>query len=106
MVRVAVGSTNKAKIDAVRKVFSDYYPVVDILSLGVSSSVPSQPVNNETFRGAQHRAEQLRQMDKEASYDYYVGYCAQSLPSSMRMAFPSPSAISPLLCNCTISSIG
>ncbi len=73
MVRVAVGSTNKAKIDAVRKVFSDYYPVVDILSLGVSTSVPSQPVNNETFRGAQHRAEQLKNMDKDASYDYYVG---------------------------------
>jgi inosine/xanthosine triphosphatase len=73
MVRIAVGSTNRAKIEAVRRVFVERYPVVDIVSLGVASSVPSQPVNGQTFEGAQHRAEELRKLDKDGSCRYYVG---------------------------------
>lgn len=56
---VAVGSTNKVKLDAVKVVFQDY-PILDeaiIHSYKVPTEVAEQPLSmNETIRGAKNRA--------------------------------------------------
>lgn len=39
------------------------------MGLEVDSNVPVQPVNEETFRGAQNRAENLRMINRERSLD-------------------------------------
>jgi len=56
---VAVGSTNKVKLEAVKEVFQDY-PLLDeaeITSYKVPTEVAEQPLSlNETIRGAKNRA--------------------------------------------------
>lgn len=55
--RVAVGSTNPVKINAVRAVLARVGVDVDVSGLGVASSVRDQPVGDEeTIRGAMTRA--------------------------------------------------
>lgn len=54
-LKVGVGSTNQAKIDAVTSVFSN--PKYNVQSFSVPSSVSSQPFSEEeTKKGAIHRA--------------------------------------------------
>ncbi|MDA3129760.1 DUF84 family protein [Aliibacillus thermotolerans] len=57
-IKVGIGSTNQAKIDAVTSVFS--YPKYHVQSFSVPSSVSSQPFSEEeTKRGAIHRAREV-----------------------------------------------
>ncbi len=53
---VAVGSTNRIKIEAVRTVFERVYGDIRITSENVSSNVPEQPFEEETCLGAENRA--------------------------------------------------
>ncbi len=54
---VAVGSTNKTKINAVRFVFRKHFPVLKVTGIQVSSGVSEQPLTEiETYRGALNRA--------------------------------------------------
>lgn len=55
--RVAVGSTNPAKVEAVRAVISRLAPDAAVVGIDVPSGVPVQPVGaDETRRGARQRA--------------------------------------------------
>jgi len=68
-MKVAVGSLNELKIEAVRRVFEEYFPRVFVEA--VSVDVPPQPIGfEETLRGAVRRGlEALRRLDA----DYGVG---------------------------------
>ena len=68
-MKVAVGSLNELKIEAVRRVFEEYFPRVFVEA--VSVDVPPQPIGfEETLRGAVKRGlEALRRLDA----DYGVG---------------------------------
>ncbi|NJF25627.1 inosine/xanthosine triphosphatase [Thermococcus sp. Bubb.Bath] len=56
-MKVAVGSTNPAKVEAVREVFREIYGEVEVVPMGVDSGVPDQPVGlEETIKGAINRA--------------------------------------------------
>jgi inosine/xanthosine triphosphatase len=58
-MRVAIGSTNPAKVDAVREVFQEIYSELEVIPLEVDSGVPDQPVGlEETVKGAINRAKQ------------------------------------------------
>lgn len=72
LMKVAVGSTNPAKIRAVENAFKKTFKNgVVIVSLSVESKVPDQPSNDkETFRGALNRAKAAL---KEAKGDFGVG---------------------------------
>jgi inosine/xanthosine triphosphatase len=58
-MKIAVGSTNPAKVDAVRNVFERVYGKenVDVVYVKVESGVPAQPFDDETVEGAIMRAE-------------------------------------------------
>lgn len=58
MLRVAVGSRNPAKIEAVQKIFSKLYEDMPLEVNGVEtpSGVPAQPFGEETIEGAVNRA--------------------------------------------------
>ncbi len=68
-MKILVGSKNPVKIEAVKIAFSKYFSEVEVMGLEVDSNVPVQPVNEETFRGAQNRAENLRMINRERSLD-------------------------------------
>jgi len=56
--RVAVGSGNRPKIDAVREAFEAYFEGVEVVGVEVASGVPDQPIGwEEIVAGAMNRAE-------------------------------------------------
>ncbi len=55
-LRVAVGSVNPNKVDAVTDVISQFYDSMDVKAFAVESVVPEQPFNEDTIRGAINRA--------------------------------------------------
>ncbi|MGD0729268.1 MAG: inosine/xanthosine triphosphatase [Candidatus Micrarchaeaceae archaeon] len=71
MVNVIVASNNKAKIDATRLIFSQYFHDLKISNATVESGVHQQPTNDDVFKGAEQRALALIQTDANA--DFSVG---------------------------------
>lgn len=55
-VRVGVGSTNPAKLEAVRRVLEGIFDQVDLHAREADSGVPPQPRGEEALRGAVNRA--------------------------------------------------
>jgi inosine/xanthosine triphosphatase len=74
-MKVLVGSHNPVKIEAVKEVFSKYFDNVDVLGIKVASSVPDQPINDETFDGAKNRALELKRINetKMLGAQFFVG---------------------------------
>jgi inosine/xanthosine triphosphatase len=69
-MKVAVGTVNPVKVDAVRNVFGRLYEGVEVEGRKVGSGVPDQPFGSETIRGAINRA---RNAYRTGDYDYGVG---------------------------------
>jgi inosine/xanthosine triphosphatase len=60
-MRIALGSENPIKIQAVKNVFSKIYPnlKLHIFSVKIVSNVPDQPFNQDTIKGAINRAKEV-----------------------------------------------
>ncbi len=69
-VRVAVGSTNKVKLDAVRNIFTQAFGLVEVVSVEPASGREKQPMEERTIQGAMARAKKAL-TDGEA--DFGVG---------------------------------
>ncbi len=69
-MKVAVGSTNPVKIEAVKEAFTLAFGKVEVISLEVSSGVPDQPFGAEVVRGAMNRA---REALSKSDADFGVG---------------------------------
>ncbi len=54
-ISVAVGSTNKVKVEAVRRAFEPYFKA-DVTGVPAPSGVGAQPMGGEAFEGAENRA--------------------------------------------------
>jgi inosine/xanthosine triphosphatase len=68
-MRIAVGSTNPAKLAPVHETFSRHFQQIDVIGLDVSSDVSEQPVTDEeTFRGARNRAIRALETALDASF--------------------------------------
>lgn len=71
-MKIAVGSENPVKINAVKEAFEIAFKDKNIQVEGISviSSVPDQPFNGQTIEGAVKRAREIR---KNSDYDFSVG---------------------------------
>ncbi|MFX0198254.1 MAG: inosine/xanthosine triphosphatase [Candidatus Hodarchaeota archaeon] len=69
-MKIAVGSTNPVKFQAVENAFSHYFPAIEVISIKVDSDVPIQPYNEEIKKGAENRA---RKALKVTNAEYSVG---------------------------------
>ncbi len=69
-IKVAVGSTNKVKVDAVRNIFMQAFGLVEVVSVEPSKTVSSQPLEEGTVEGAIQRAKSA--LDKSEA-DFGVG---------------------------------
>jgi inosine/xanthosine triphosphatase len=77
-MKVAVGTTNPNKVDAVREVFSSYFDA-EVVSVEVPSSVTNQPMDEDTIiEGCINRAQAAR---KAAKADVGVGIEAGVRPA-------------------------
>ena len=74
-MKILVGSENPVKIEAVKEAFTKYFGNVEVVGIGVESHVPAQPVNDETYIGAQSRAIHLKELNEKENLgaDYFVG---------------------------------
>lgn len=74
-MKILVGSKNPVKIDAVMEAFSSYFDKVEVEGIEVESSVPDQPIDEETFEGAEHRAKVLHKLNEKANIgaSFFVG---------------------------------
>ncbi len=55
-IKVAVGSTNKVKIDAVRNIFTQAFGLIEVVSVEPEHSIGKQPREKQTIEGAIQRA--------------------------------------------------
>jgi len=69
-VKVAVGSTNKVKVDAVRNIFTQAFGLVDVRAVDTEQTVGRQPLEDRTVEGAIQRA---RQAIEKGGADVGVG---------------------------------
>ena len=74
-MKILVGSKNPVKIDAVREAFAFYFDSVILQGISVESHVSDQPINEETFIGAENRAKELQKINNEKllNADFFVG---------------------------------
>ena len=73
VMKVAVGSLNEVKVEAVRKSFKEFFP--DIVVDAVSIEMPAQPIGfRETLRGAVKRGlEAMRKLDADLGVGVEAG---------------------------------
>lgn len=69
-VRVAVGSTNRVKVDAVRNVFAQVFGLVEVEGVDVAHGTDRQPVDDRIVEGALNRA---RGALEAGDFDFGVG---------------------------------
>jgi inosine/xanthosine triphosphatase len=69
-LKIAVGSTNKVKLDAVRNIFTQAFGLVEIVSVEPESDREKQPMEERTIRGAIRRAKTALE---SAGADFGVG---------------------------------
>ena len=74
-MKILVGSQNPVKINAVKEAFERHFGEAEVIGIKVPSRVPDQPINEETFIGAENRARNLFQINNEQNLnaDYFVG---------------------------------
>lgn len=74
-MKILVGSKNPVKIASVQEAFSNYFDGLEVIGVEVESGVSVQPVNDETFIGAQNRAMKLFQMNNNQNLgaEFFVG---------------------------------
>lgn len=74
-MKILVGSKNPVKIEAVKEALSNYFENIEAHGIDVDSGVSSQPINEETFLGAQNRAMRLKEINdkQKIGADFFVG---------------------------------
>lgn len=78
-MRVVVGSLNPIKVEATRLVFNKFFDEVEIYSVKVETSIPTQPIGMEqVIKGAIERA--YRGLNSVDGSDYGVGLEAGLIP--------------------------
>ena len=87
-MKVLVGSQNKVKVAAAEEAFKEYFEGVVAEGIKVESDVADQPVNEDIYRGARNRVDNLIKYAKENNIeaDYYAaamqwihGICVRSV---------------------------
>jgi len=69
-IKVAVGSTNKVKLDAVRNIFTQAFGLIEVVAVEPEHSVENQPREERTIQGSIQRAKNALEKTKA---DFGVG---------------------------------
>lgn len=74
-MKVLAGSLNPVKIQSAEEAFSKFFEEIEVEGMDVNSGVPDQPLDENTFIGAENRAEELYKINrsKKLEADYFVG---------------------------------
>jgi inosine/xanthosine triphosphatase len=74
-MKILVGSLNPVKISSVEEAFLKYFKNISVEGIGVNSGVSAQPINDETYTGAQNRAKKLKEINNSQNLgaEFFVG---------------------------------
>ena len=74
-MKILVGSKNPVKIEAVKEALENYFENILVEGIDVSSNVVDQPLNDDTFIGAQNRAMKLKEINESENLnaDFFIG---------------------------------
>lgn len=74
-MKVLIGTKNPGKIEGAKLAFEKYFKNVEIEGIPVSSGVSEEPVNEEIYKGAKNRVENIISYAKENKMkaDFYIG---------------------------------
>ncbi len=72
-MRVAAGTANPVKIQAIRNVFSKIFKDVEVISVAVDSKVGSEPFDSDVIKGAVERAKQAYKSDVDLAVGIEAG---------------------------------
>ena len=72
---ILVGSDNPVKLDAVKEAFSSYFSDIEVKGVKIDTKVSDQPIDEETFEGAEFRAKALKKLNEKANIGakFFVG---------------------------------
>lgn len=74
-MKILVGSINPVKISSVEEALKNYFDNIEVIGIEVESGVSVQPINDETFVGAQNRALRLKELNHSQNHgaELFVG---------------------------------
>ena len=74
-MKVLIGTNNKGKVEGAKQAFEKFYKDVEIIGIPVNSDVNDQPVNDEIYKGASNRVNNLIKYAKENEIDaeFFIG---------------------------------
>ncbi|MCX6175026.1 MAG: inosine/xanthosine triphosphatase [Ignavibacteriales bacterium] len=62
-MKILVGSKNPVKISSVDDALKNYFKNIEVIGTEIESGVSVQPINDETYTGAQNRALRLKEIN-------------------------------------------
>ncbi len=73
-MKVLMGTKNPGKIEGAKLAFERYFDDVEIIGIPVSSDVSAQPLNDEIYKGARNRVDNLKKYAEENNIDadFYI----------------------------------
>ena len=73
-MKVLMGTKNPGKIEGAKLAFERYFDDVEIIGIPVSSDVNAQPLNDEIYKGARNRVDNLKKYAEENNIDadFYI----------------------------------
>lgn len=73
-MKALIATKNQGKIEGAKKALLNYFEHVEIEGIPVPSNVSEQPVNEETYKGAKNRLNNLKKYAKENNIkaDFYL----------------------------------
>lgn len=74
-MKVLIGSKNPGKIAGAKEAFASFFEDVDVKGYAVSSNVADEPVNEDIYKGAKNRVDNLMKyaQDNNIEADYFLG---------------------------------
>ena len=58
-MKVLIGTNNKGKVEGAKQAFEKFYTNVEVIGVSVNSDVSDEPVNDEIYKGASNRVNNL-----------------------------------------------
>lgn len=74
-MKILIGTKNPGKIDGAKQAFDEYFEDFDIEGFSVYSDVGEQPINDEIYKGARNRVDNLIKyaLENNIVADYFLG---------------------------------
>lgn len=74
-MKILIGTNNPGKIEGARQAFEKFYKDVEVIGIPVSSDVGDEPLNDEIYKGASNRVNNLIKYAKEKNVDadFFIG---------------------------------